>query len=125
MRVRLRTGLDALSLSKEGSDDSEQMARYLSLGQNPLQAALEVLSMRAQYFRHIKEHNIEKARQMAYFVEQKYDAVHSKSYKTGRQALTTTFETESAKQLAKCRLGRSGSEMNKEGGCRKPAADSE
>ena len=49
--VWVETGLSALSLCKEAAKDMDEMARYLSLAEASLKAALEVLSMRAQYFR--------------------------------------------------------------------------
>lgn len=113
--VWLESGLAALRLAKEGQGDFSDCARRLVMSEQFLQAGLEVLSMRAQYFRDITENGIEEARQMAFLVEQGNDAVHSETYKTAREALTGKLEVEAAKQLAKARLERA-SKKKKKGG---------
>lgn len=97
-------GLAALELAKTQDGDTEDLGRRLTLAQQSFAAALEVLSMRAQYFRDITEQGVEAARQMSFLVEQGHDAVFSESYRTAREALTTRLETETAKQLAKTRM---------------------
>lgn len=67
---------------------------------------MEVFSMKAQYFRDITEHGIDEAKKLAFLVEKGSDAVHSKTYRTTREALTGRMEVEAAKHLAKCRLDR-------------------
>lgn len=52
-----------------------------------LKAAMEVVSMRAQYVRDIFEHGIDEMKYMAFF-EQRNDAVHSGTYHSPGEALT-------------------------------------
>ena len=89
----LESGLAALRLAREGTGNEAEMARHLALAEQFLQASLEVLSMRAQYFHDVCENGVEEARQMAFLVEQGSDAVHSNTYKTAREALTSKLET--------------------------------
>lgn len=129
--VWLETGLAALSLCKEGYGEDNSMdvlTRRLALAEQALKASLEVLLMRAQYFRDITDHGIDEARQMAFLVEQGHDAVHSSSYRTARAALTTKLEYEAAKQLAKARLEKANNPTRKgkkAGGAKGSAADME
>lgn len=104
--VRMELGLTALGVAKTQSDNVPSMARKLALAERALKAALEVLSMRAQYFREITEQGVEAARQMSFLVEQGHDAVFSESYRSARQALTSKLEIEAAKMLAKARLAK-------------------
>lgn len=60
-------------------------------------AAMEVLSMRAQYFHDILEVEIEQTRQMANLVEGSHDVTHSRTYRTPRAALITRIDVEAAK----------------------------
>ena len=120
----LESGLAALRLAREGDRNTAECARHLALAEQFLQASLEVLSMRAQYFRDITENGIEEARQMAFLVEQGSDAVHSGVYKSVREALTGKLESEAAKQLAKARLDRTNKKKKGKGGAT-GAADSE
>lgn len=120
--VWLETGLASMTLAKEQKGSEEDLVRRLALAESSFKAALEVLSMRAQYFRDITENGIEQARQMAFLVEQGHDAVHSESYRSAREALTSKIEVEAAKQLAKARLGQSG---GKKKGSAQGAAESE
>lgn len=122
--VWVETGLAALEVAREQGGGPEEFGRRLALAEESFKAALEVLSMRAQYFHDITEHGIEEARQMAFLVEQGHDAVHSSSYRSAREALTTKLEVEAAKQLAKARLEKAG-KRKKKGGGQKEAADSE
>ncbi|PXF40470.1 hypothetical protein BWQ96_09819 [Gracilariopsis chorda] len=126
--VWLETGLAALMLCKEGTDDLDTITRRLALVETSLKASLEVLLMRAQYFRDITEKGMEEAKQMAFVVEQGHDAVHSESYRTAREALSTKLEFEAAKQLAKNRLEKANktAQKYKNGGSAKgSAADTE
>lgn len=120
--VLLETGLASMTLAKEQKGSEEDLVRRLALAESSFKAALEVLSMRAQYFRDITENGLEQARQMAFLVEQGHDAVHSESYRSAREALTSKIEVEAAKQLAKARLGQSG---GKKKGSAQGAAESE
>lgn len=104
--VWLESGIAALRLARDGTGDAAECARHLALADDFLQASLEVLSMRSQYFRDITENGIEEARQMAFLVEQGSDAVHSNAYRSTREVLTGKLEVEAAKQLAKSRLER-------------------
>lgn len=126
--VWLETGLAALLLCKEGTDDLESITRRLALAEKALKAALEILLMRAQYFRDITDHGIDEARQMAFLVEQGHDAVHSESYRTARESLSTKLEYEAAKQLAKNRLEKANNPIRKGrkgGGAQGSAAETE
>lgn len=114
--VWLESGLASLRLAREGEGNVAECGRHLAMAEEFLQASLEVLSMRAQYFRDITENGIEEARQMAFLVEQGNDAVHSASYKTARSALNGKLEVEAAKQLAKARLERATKNKKKKGG---------
>ena len=69
-------------------EDVPSLARKLALAEKAMKAALEVLSMRAQYFREITEQGVEAARQMSFLVEQGHDAVFSESYRSAREELT-------------------------------------
>lgn len=120
--VWIETGLAAMTLAKEQEGTVEDLARRLALAEKAFKAALEVISMRAQYFRDVVENGVEEARQMAYLVEQGHDAVHSESYRTAREALTSKIELEAAKQLAKARISKAG---GKKKGGGQGAADSE
>lgn len=113
--VWLDTGLAALTLAKEldDSSDTDVRARCLILAGKSLKAALQVLSMRAQYFRDITDHGIEGTRQMEFLVEQGHVAVHSESYRTAREALTSKLEIEAAKPLAKSPLERANNPARK------------
>ena len=122
--VWVETGLAALDVAKR-SESCKDMARRLALAETSFRAALEVLSMRGQYFREIVEHGVEEARQMAFLVEQGQDAVHSSSYRAAREALTAKLEVETAKQLAKARLERAINKRGKGGGPSEGAATSE
>ena len=104
--VWLETRLAVLTKEADDSTDTDVLARHLSVAEIPLKAALEVLSMRAQYFRGITDHRIKEAGQMAFRVAQRHDAVHSEAYRAAREALTSKLEIEAAKQLAKSRLER-------------------
>lgn len=86
----------------------EDITGRLGLAEKSLRTALEVLSMRAQYFRDITEQGVEAGRQLAYLVEQGHEAVFSESHRTARVALTSELEIEAAKQLAKARLESEG-----------------
>ena len=97
-------GLSALIFAKDQSEDVPSMARKLALAEKSIRAALEVLCMRAQYFRDITDQGVEAARQMAFLVEQGHDAVFSDSYKSAREALTSKLEIQAAKMIAKARL---------------------
>lgn len=99
-------GLSALSLLRTNPGDTEQFGRMLALAEDAFKASLEVLSMRAQYFRDITEQGMETARQMSFLVEQGHDAVFSESYRSAREALASKMEVEAAKQLAKARIDR-------------------
>lgn len=125
--VWLEAGLASLSLAKENEGELQELGRRLVLSEMALKAALEVLSMRAQYFRDVTEHGVDEARQTAFLVEQGNDAVHSESYRSAREVLTARLETETAKQLAKSRLerGRGRSKKSKRIGGGANAADSE
>ena len=101
-------GLAALGVAKDQAEDVPSMARKLALAEKSMRAALEVLSMRAQYFRDITEQGVEAARQMSFLVEQGHDAVFSQSYRSAREALTSKLENEAAKMLAKARLEKAG-----------------
>ena len=81
-------GLAALGVAKDQAEDVPSMARKLALAETSMRAGLEVLSMRAQYFRDITEQGVEAARQMSFLVEQGHDAVFSQSYRSAREALT-------------------------------------
>lgn len=102
--VWTEVGLSSLSVLKNTSGDVEQFGRLLALAEDAFKATLEVLSMRAQYFRDITEQGMDTARQMSFLVEQGHDAVFSNSYRTAREALNTKLEVEAAKQLAKARI---------------------
>lgn len=126
--VWLETGLAALSLCEEGEEDAKVLTRRLALAEKAPKASLEVLLMRAQYFCDITEHGIEEALQMGFLVEQGHDAVHSSSYRTARDALTTKLEYEAAKQLAKNRLEKANNPIRqgkKSGGAKGSAAETE
>lgn len=127
--VWLETGIAALSLSKEGTGDIDVITRRLDLAEESLKPALEVLLMRAQYFRDITEHGLEEARQMAFLVEQDNDAVYLESYRTAREALTSKLELEAAKKFAKTCLekatGNNSHKGKKGGGAKGGAQDSE
>lgn len=86
--VWIETGLAAMELAKEQDGSVNDLARRLALAECVLKAALEVSSMKAQFFRDINENGVEEAKQMAYLVKQGHDAVHSESYWTAREALT-------------------------------------
>jgi hypothetical protein len=106
--VWLELGQTALSLTREGGadDGADVMSRRLALADKALEAAREVLRMRAQYFHDIVGYGVEAARQMSFLVEQGHDAVHSASHKSVRATLTQRLETEAAKMLAKTYLER-------------------
>ena len=84
----------------------EDLTRKLAMAEDASNGMIEVVSMRAQYFRDITEQGVESARQMSFFVEKGNDAVFSKSYRSARDALTSMMETEAAKRLTKARLER-------------------
>ncbi|PXF42119.1 hypothetical protein BWQ96_08151 [Gracilariopsis chorda] len=111
-------------LCKEGTDDLDTITRLLALVETSLKAYLELLLMRAQYFRDITEHGMEEAKQMAFLVEQGHDAVHSESYRTAREALSTKLEFEAATQLPKNRLEKANktAQKGKKGGSAKGSA---
>lgn len=109
-------GLAALEVAKDQEGSIEDLGRRLSLAQQSFKAALEVLSMRAQYFRDVTDQGVEIARQMSFLVEQGHDPVFSESYRTAREALSSKLEIEAAKQLAKARLERAGSRAQSGGG---------
>lgn len=119
----VETGLSALSVCKESAKDLDEVSRYLSLAEKSFQAALQVLAMRAQYFRDVVGHGLGEARQMAFLVEQGHDAVHSSSYRTTRENLTGRLETEAAKQLEKLRLEKDTNKKKKGGGAGGAAGD--
>lgn len=95
-------------MARKGTEGEEGMGRKLRLAKTAMKASLEVISMRAQYFRDITEQGVEAERQMAFLVEHGHDSVFSESYRTGREALTTKLvvEVEAAKRSAKERLER-------------------
>ena len=55
-------------------------------------------------------------RQVAQLVEQGHDAVHSSSFRSAQEALTSKLEFEAAKQLAKSRLEKASRRKKKSGG---------
>lgn len=97
------------SLEKCMEDESggvEKWAARLSLVAAGMDAAMEVLLMRAQYFDDITGHGVEMARQMAMLVESQHDAVQSASYKAVKKSLANRIDTEAAKILARTHLER-------------------
>lgn len=58
---------------------AEEMGRFLALDDLSNKATLEVLGMRAQYFRDITEHSMETAWKVAFLLEQGKDDVFSES----------------------------------------------
>lgn len=80
--VWIETGLIALDIARKREGTPQDLGRRMALAGNSFKAALEIFSMRAQYFHDITEHGIEGARQMAFIVEQGNDAINSASYKT-------------------------------------------
>jgi hypothetical protein len=111
--VWLELGQTALSLAREGSadDGADVMSRRLALADKALEAAREVLRMRAQYFHDIVGYGVDAARQMSFLVERGHDAVHSASHKSVRATLTPRLETEAAKMLAKTYLERASGDQ--------------
>lgn len=99
-------GQIALEIAREDSGTVEEMGRRLKLMEMSLVAAVEVLSIRDQYFHDINDQGMEIARQMAFLVGQGHEAVFSESYRSVRDALTSKMETEAAKQMAKSRIER-------------------
>lgn len=99
-------GLTAMEVARTLDGTIEDLTRKLVMAEDAFKGVLEVVSMRAQYFRHITEQGVEIARQMSFLVEQGNDAVFSKSYTSARDALTSKIETEAAKMLAKARVER-------------------
>lgn len=75
--------------------------RHLSLAETALNAELEVLLMRLQYFHDITDHRMEESNKMSFLVEQVHDAVHSESYRTALEALTLKLRNQASKHLAK------------------------
>lgn len=111
------------------SQESHQgFALLLMLAEMSFKAALEVISMRGQYFRDIVEHCVEEAGQMAFFVDQGQDAVHSTSYCPERDhltaKLTAKLEVATGKPLANTRL-EMAIKKGKDGGPSDGAATSE
>ena len=104
--VWLELGMASRDVAATESGTEQDMGRQLKLAQKSLKASLEMLSMRAQYFRDITDQGVETARQMSFLVEQGYDAVFSESHRSAREALTTKIEIETAKQIAKARVER-------------------
>lgn len=94
----------------------EESGKQLKVADQAFKAALECLSMRAQYFHDITNHGVEEARQMAFLVEKGHDAVHPEFYKTARHALTQKFEIKAAEQLAPTRLERATNPKKKKNG---------
>lgn len=118
--------MSALSLSKELDGSVGDIACSLALAEQAFKAALEVLSMRAQYFHDNTDHGVEEARQMTFLVEQGHEAVNSLSYRMKREDFTGKLKTEAAKQLANARLKKaSKKKKKKKGGATSSAADSE
>lgn len=70
-------GLSALSLLRTSAGDAEQFGRLLVLAKDLFHAALEILYMRAQYFRDITEQGMDTARKMFFLIEQGHEAVFS------------------------------------------------
>lgn len=99
--VWIETGLAAMELAKERDGSVDDLARRLALADRASKAALEVVSMSAKFFRDITENGVEKARQIAYLVEQGHDAVHSESYRTARKALTGRSRSRQQSSLLK------------------------
>lgn len=97
--------LSALSLARQGSSDTAELALLLALAEDSFKAALEVLSMRAQYFQNICADGVEQARQLDFLLEQNFDAVHSESYRAYLDSLQGKVELEATKQLTKVQLG--------------------
>lgn len=120
----VESGLAALRLAHEGQGKASYMACKLVPAEQFLQPGLEVLSMRAKYFREITKNEIEEAREMAFLLAQRGDAVHSTTYRTAWEALTGKLEIEAAKQLAKSRLERATKKRKGRGGA-ESAGDSE
>lgn len=73
-------GIAALGLAQDGVVDVSLMGQKLALAEKAMQAALEVLSMRVQYFRDIMGQGVKSARHISFMAKQGYDAVFSKSY---------------------------------------------
>ena len=94
--VWLELGMASLDVAATESGTEQDIGRQLKLAQKSLKAYLEVLSMRAQYFRDITDQGVETARQMSFLVEQGHDAVFSESHRSAREALTTKIEIETA-----------------------------
>lgn len=105
----------ALEFARTADGTVEDMGRRLRMAEDSVKAVVEVLLMRAQYFRDITEQGIEEARQMSFLVEQGHDAVFSESHRSARQALTSKLEVEAAKALAKRRLERARGGSKKDG----------
>lgn len=62
-------------LAKEGFRTAGEDGRQLDVVAEAFNAALEALLMRAQYVHDITKHRVEEARQMAFLLEQRQDAV--------------------------------------------------
>ena len=73
--VVLELGMASLDIVATESGTEQDMRRQLKLAQKSLKASLEVLSMRAQFFRDITDQGVETARQISFLVEQRDDAV--------------------------------------------------
>ena len=104
--VWLEVAMFSMEMVRTGNDDTQSFATKLRMAEAGMAAAMEVLSMRAQYFRDIVTFGIEQARQMANLVEGNQDTTFSSSYRTARDALATRIELEAAKELARARLGK-------------------
>lgn len=76
--VWTETGLVAMELAME-DESVDVVARRLKLARSAFKESLEVLSMRAQYFRDITEQRVEIQRKMYFLLEQGNDAVFSKT----------------------------------------------
>lgn len=114
--------LMSMELARTGTDGVDDMGRKMKLAETAVEAVVEVLRMRAQYFRDVTEQGMEMARQMAFLVEQGHDAVFSESYRSAREALTSKIETEAAKEMARARMERSRG-ANRSGGPEGAAGD--
>lgn len=64
----LETGINELKSDKEGTDELGRIDRRILLSDELLKAAMEVLLMRAQYFRDNIHHSMEEDLQMPFLV---------------------------------------------------------
>lgn len=112
--VWLETGLTTMEIDLETGGSVEDLGDRLVFAEKYFRAAIEVLSIPAQYFGDIVEKGVEEAMQMEFLVEQGHNAVHSSSCNATHVAITSKLEVEVAKQIARLGLERVSKKRRKD-----------